>query len=401
MQYFSEQGPTYQEVLNKIRFKYGEKARIMSHRTIMIGGFLGLFAREGIEISGYIAQEALKKEVQKLDEEKKKILEAAQSHKEDKDEAAKVKEETMNTVLKEVRDLKSSLQSAQSYEDLHPNLIKARKLLERNDFTPSYINEIILRFKREYSVEALEDWIEVQKSLLRWIGHSIKVWDGQKEGHAKTFILVGPTGVGKTTTIAKLAAMHSLDTKREIKLKVRIITIDNYRIGAKQQIATYGEIMGIPTSCVESYSELKKTMALSDGFNLILIDTIGKSPRIATHLAEMRDLLEACGPDTETHLAISSTTKTSDIEEIMGQFEPFRYKSVVLTKMDETTKIGNIISILKEKQKSLSFITNGQRVPQDIFMATVGKLLSALVGFEISPDSFEGLLEENYNTMWS
>ena len=115
--------------------------------------------------------------------------------------------------------------------------------------------------------------------------------------------------------------------------------------------------------------------------DLIFVDTIGKSPRDFMKLAEMRSIVEACGESAEIHLAISSTTKDKDITEILDQFEAFHYKSVILTKLDETTRVGNLISILSERKKPLSYITDGQGVPQDISRNTRAKLLQSLKGF--------------------
>jgi len=386
MQFFTEQGPSYQEVLGKVRLKYGERARIMSHRTIMLGGFWLFGRKEGIEVSGYIAEDSImKKQKEKLDEEKKKIIQAAQTKKRE-EEKTQQDQETLNAVLSEVRALKDTL--GQNYDpraDLPPAIREMEELLIRNEFSNNFIDYILDRLKKSFSMEDLGDKIKVKAQVFQWIREACSLWEPPQNYNNNSFILVGPTGVGKTTTIAKLAAHHSLDMEGGESYKVRIITIDNYRIAAKQQIETYGEIMGIPTSCVESFSDLKKTMALSTDYDLILVDTIGKSPRIATHLAEMKDLLEACGGNSFTHLAISATTKDRDILEILRQFEPFDYQSVVLTKIDETSGLGNIISILWEKQKSLSYITNGQRVPQDLAKATPEILLSTLTGFEDVP----------------
>jgi flagellar biosynthesis protein FlhF len=103
----------------------------------------------------------------------------------------------------------------------------------------------------------------------------------------------------------------------------------------------------------------------------------------------MKELLEAASGSACVHLAVSATTKTGDIIEIMQQFEPFRYESVIITKLDETSRIGNIISILAEKQKTVSFLTDGQRVPQDIEPATVPRLLLRLQGIRVRKDHIE------------
>jgi flagellar biosynthesis protein FlhF len=203
-------------------------------------------------------------------------------------------------------------------------------------------------------------------------------------------VLIGPTGVGKTTTISKLAAIYGIGTDEIPAIDVRMITIDAFRICAKEQLEQIGNIMQIPVSCVVNKSDLRKEIALhSEGTDLFLIDTIGKSPKDFSKLGEMKEILEGAGKNAEYHLVISASTKTSDIEDIMQQFEPFGYKSVVLSKMDETDRIGNIISALAQKGKSISYITDGQTVPVDIRRASVVRFLVNLEGFKVNRDKIE------------
>jgi flagellar biosynthesis protein FlhF len=169
-----------------------------------------------------------------------------------------------------------------------------------------------------------------------------------------------------------------------------MITIDNYRIGAEHQIETYGNIMAIPVSSVKGYKELKETIAFnSEGVDLILVDTMGRSPRAAVELAEMKQLLDACGSQAEFHLALAASTTASNIEENLRQFEPFGYRSVVITKMDEATRLGNVISALAKKGKAVSYITEGQQVPKDIQKAEVMRFLTNLEGFKINRVKFD------------
>jgi flagellar biosynthesis protein FlhF len=131
--------------------------------------------------------------------------------------------------------------------------------------------------------------------------------------------------------------------------------------------------------------------------DLILIDTIGKSPSDFEKLGEMRRILSACGNISETHLALSATTKASDVENILRQFEPFMYKSIILTKVDETERLGNVLSVLTDKGKPISYITDGQVVPQDIEEAKVVRLLMKLDGFKINRDSLENFFSGRNN----
>jgi flagellar biosynthesis protein FlhF len=394
MEYFTEQAPTHAECIRKIKEKYGDNAKILMRKSVRIGGFLGLFARDGVEMTGIVSNETpLRytadplKNVRKpldLEEEKRKILAVANTK----------TDPTIQTVLQEVRSLKEKLETAQVQSkttDEHPNLIKIGELLYLNDFSHSYTQSIQNRIKRDFSLESLEDFENLQNQVIDWIGESINLYqEPSLLTKPRVLILVGPTGVGKTTTIAKLAALYGLGINGNNPLSVRMITIDNYRIAAKQQIETYGEIMQIPVSCVETYEDLRKTIAMySQEVDLVLVDTIGKSPRDAVKLAEMKEILSACGSGAEVHLALSASTKSSDIKEIMQQYEPFNYRSIIVTKLDETTRVGNIVSALAERGKTVSFITNGQRVPQDIERATAVRFLINLEGFRINRQRIE------------
>jgi flagellar biosynthesis protein FlhF len=233
----------------------------------------------------------------------------------------------------------------------------------------------------------------LQDKVLEWIGESISLFtESPKQKKPRIIVLVGPTGVGKTTTLAKLAANYGVDADGKKLLKVALITIDAFRIGATSQLESYGKILDMPTFFIEDYMDLKKTIALNkETMDIMLIDTIGKSPHDSSKLGEMKELLDACGSFSETHLAMAATTKGSDIKEILQQFELFNYQSIVITKCDETKRVGNIISALSEKGKSISYITDGQGVPNDIQKAEVVRFLTTLEGFQVNRQRFDVL----------
>jgi flagellar biosynthesis protein FlhF len=375
MEYFTEQAWTHQEAMEKIRRKYGEKAKILTHRSVRMGGFMGLFSKEGVEMTGYIAHESQAKSQAKMQEEKQKILDSVKN------------DRTLQQVLEEVQSLKQQLQENSSrppVREEHPAVTEVIELMEQNEFSDAFISDVVTRMKSSLSMEELNDSTAVQEQVLEWIGDMIPIHQAPEKKGQRIIVLIGPTGVGKTTTVAKMAAIHSLGAKGERAKDVRLLTIDNYRIGAKQQIETYAEILQIPFSSVESYQDLQKRLAIYKDADLIMVDTIGKSPKDYMNLAKMREVLEGCSGKAEFHLAISSTTKVSDIKEVLQQFEPFGYQAVVLTKLDETMRIGNLISVLYEKGKGISYITNGQGVPDDIDRASVLRLLKTLEGFPIN-----------------
>ena len=404
--YIVEQASTYSECLQKIRSKYGERFKELTYKNIRMGR---IFKRDGVEITGYLAKtyniygvppqtpmpqpaavppQASRKPVElDFEEEKRKILAAT----------GKPNPE-MSVLLNEIRDLKdtmtaavTALPAASKGVAEHPTFTRLEEILSLNDFTPAYQKNLLDRVRKEFSLDDLEDFDTVQDAVVEWIGESVQIYkEDQFQRRPRIIALIGPTGVGKTTTIAKLAAIFGTEFAGKRPQSARIITIDNFRIGAVDQIKRYGGIMDIPVSSAQSNRELKEQIALnSEGVDLILIDTIGKSPRSAVELAEMKELLDACGSAAEFHLAIAATTKSSDILEILKQYEPFGYRSVVITKMDETIRLGNVISAIADRGKSVSYITEGQKVPKDIQKADVIHFLINLEGFKINRTKFE------------
>ncbi|MDR1429747.1 MAG: flagellar biosynthesis protein FlhF [Spirochaetaceae bacterium] len=397
MEIVSEQAETYNEALRRLKDKFGVRFVEMRHQQIRLKGLLGFFGREGVEVIGFIrdynpgiaaspqpsyAPPGIPPvKVGSFAEEKEKIL------------AASKKDVTMQVLLNEVKDLKKYLE--QKNDDRtspsHGTVDRLTEVLALNDFSHAYIRHITGRIKKEITLEALDNYEEVEEQVVDWIGESIPIYS-EETFHPKPriLVLVGPTGVGKTTTIAKLAAMYNIGNSASHPLSVRLINIDNYRIGAKQQLETYSSIMDIPLSNITNHEELRKTIALYTGdADLILVDTIGKNPQDGVELAKMKQLLSACGSRAEVHLALSATTKASDIADLLRQFEPFGYRSVIITKLDETSRVGNVLSALWEKGKAVSYITDGQTVPVDIKKASVVPFLINLEGFRINRERIE------------
>ncbi len=194
--------------------------------------------------------------------------------------------------------------------------------------------------------------------------------------------LVGPTGVGKTTTLAKLAANMKL---RESK-RVGLITLDTYRIAAVDQLKTYAEIMDLPLLSVVSPDEMKAAVSRLAGCDLVLIDTAGRSQRNAERIDELRLLMAAAEPD-QVHLVLSGTAREDTIREAIDGFRPVGVNRLIFTKLDEALGFGVLLNVLSGIDLRLSYLTAGQSVPDDIEVGTAHRVACLILKQNTPPDS--------------
>lgn len=194
--------------------------------------------------------------------------------------------------------------------------------------------------------------------------------------------LVGPTGVGKTTTIAKLAAKYIL---KHGSKQVALITTDNYRIGAHEQLNTYGKLLDVPVKSATNAEELSMHINSFHDKHLILIDTAGMSQR-DMRLADQIQTLQQNDVPIKTYLVMSASTQHKAMNEIINVFKVFEPEASILTKLDETVTLGSTLSSIIEHQLPVAFMTNGQQVPEDIYFPDPHTLINQCV---------EGLEEEN------
>ncbi len=187
-------------------------------------------------------------------------------------------------------------------------------------------------------------------------------------------VFVGPTGVGKTTSIAKLAAHLTLHHRK----KVVLMSLDRYRIGAIEQLKTYAGLMGIPFRFVHEIPELPRAIRENEQRDFILIDTTGRSPR---DMGGMKDLAEYLrnADRIERHLVLSATTKATDLHEIIDGFDMCSPDRLLVTKLDETSTAGPILNELVRTRKPMSYYSDGQRVPEDLHVAPTEQLIEFLL----------------------
>ena len=382
MRYFTVRGANSQDALAEMRQRYGADACIQSHRPVRVGGVLGLFARSEVEITGYVDGGAEG---------------SAGPHaggKRAADARTPPPAPSLGTVLDQVTALRARLDESLPagaevtvQRDDHPSLAELRRLLAANDLADPLCVRLLAAVRSRMALADLQDQGALHRFVVRQVAAELAISPPLERRPVPAdgplvCTLVGPTGVGKTTTIAKLAALHGLGNGAPAP-RVRIVTIDNYRIGAREQIETYGDIMRIPVTSAETAEDVKKAIALGSDAEIMFVDTVGRSPTDYARIAEMRGVLDAVGRGGTTQLVVSATTKFADLRHTLRQFEPFGYDSVIVTKLDETSSVGNVISALADAHKPLSYLCDGQVVPQDIAPASTLRLLLSLEGFRI------------------
>ena len=236
-----------------------------------------------------------------------------------------------------------------------------KQVLSQQDFSNPWIDVMLRHLIGNVSQNQWSMKLVLAKKVSDYIESKIKVSDVFSR---RAVALLGPTGVGKTTTIAKLAARFKLKKNKNIAL----ITLDNYRIAATEQLKVYANILDVPVYVCKDTEKLKNIF-VEDNADLFLIDTAGISQKNSELMLRQDEMLKALDYDIEKHLVISANIKPEDAQEVASAFDLLKFEKMIISKLDETNRFGHIIELGDKLQKPFSFFTYGQRVPDDHRMA--------------------------------
>lgn len=424
-------GETAQEAMHKVRQDLGRDAIILNTRKIRKKGLAGIFSKPLIEVVATIDSEITSKPV-KTTRDRAAINEYKKNTEQEYEAASFISElnATLNqgkqaaqpitssfnlevndditfNVQKPIQPLKkdiSEVTNAEFIENYNPAQIdelkdmiskvydavkldyESSKLsevskaflekLERNEVDKVILNDLKEDLIEHLSIEEQQDFNTVRKVVYDILNSYIKDPEPFSDNSGRRVIVfIGPTGVGKTTTLAKLAANLVLNEKK----KVGLITSDTYRIAAVEQLKTYSEIIGIPLSAIYSSAEISGAINSYKDKDIILIDTAGRSHKDQYQLMELKSLLKF-NTNFEIYLVISATTKFSDCIEIIKSYSFLDDYKLLFTKLDETSTIGVLLNVAYITKKAISYITTGQSVPDDIEIADKEKIINSLIG---------------------
>ncbi len=342
------------EGMLRIKKDLGSEAIILHSRRVRRKGLRGFFTPRVMEIIAAVDPQKKESAVDGI--MLKKVIE---------------KEKQMADMARELTDLKtlvSELSAVASTEE-NPapgkNIITGKKssnywrtYLEHQDLDPALLEEIFAEAEVEAAVPGRMSHNRMAEILRDKAARKVASVSGCSN---RTQVFIGPTGVGKTTTLAKLAARFSLENKE----KVGLVTIDHYRIGALDQLRTYSEIMDLPLEVVMSPRDLFRVMLRLENCNRILVDTAGRSTGSDEQLDDLSPYIEMLQP-ADIHLVISATTRRQDVGFIAERFKRLQYNRLIITKLDETNAYGNIFNSYFYTKTPLVYLTDGQRVPEDI-----------------------------------
>lgn len=387
------QGTTEAEATAKAKEELGQDAVIMNVKSVKQKGLRKLFKKSYYEVTAAIdepSEKAAREKHTASENKARKPVDTSENLKETVSEKetteAGVKTAKTSAIEERLDNLAQLLEQqiqetkeeeAEERPDQKSKLVKLvyEQLLD-NEVTEGNAREIMSEIDNKSSEIQVDDLLSniYQKIVLK-LGQIKTIELCEKK--PKVVFFVGPTGVGKTTTIAKLASKYKLDHK----CKLAIITADTYRVAAVEQIRTYANILNVPIEVVYNAEELQQAIQKYAEYDLLFVDTAGRSHQNQEQQEDVKRLLQVAKEyEQEIYLVISATTKYRDLVKITQVYSDISSYRLLFTKTDETGALGNILNIKMLTNEPLSYVTFGQNVPDDIEITDAQAIAKQLLG---------------------
>ncbi len=361
--------------MGKVKRELGSDAIILHTRNVKQSGILGLFKKNLIEVVAALEEKNMDSEYHSITSNT--ALDKMKSNiNKDKSNAPKNKdylEDEIKKIKSMVETVVNTLDSKK--EELPDVFSKYFDSLIYNGVNRDVAFKILDRINQQINM-ANKDSIQTQEIIL----YSIRDYLGEPspityDGKQKVIFFIGPTGVGKTTTLAKIAANFSINKKHEVGL----ITADTYRIAAVEQLKVYSEIMNIPIKVAYEIKDIYKSLSNFKDKDIILVDTAGRSHKNEEQMNEVKELIESVN-NKEVHLVINTTTDFETIKDVLNRYSFITDFKIIFSKLDEALSLGNILNTKYFYNNQISYLTTGQNVPDDIEIPNMDKLSERLIG---------------------
>ncbi len=347
-------GSSEYEVMNKLKNELGSDAIILSTRTVRQKGFLGFFKKPLIEVVAAYEKRNSSGRKDRSDENLLKI----------------------NRELDDIKRMVAQISVSKDDNQVHPKVKRYWIKLIENGVDSSIATSIFKRLSDQINLDNKDDYTIgkiVRQVIAESIGDSEPI--NITKSSQKIIFLVGPTGVGKTTTLAKLAAQVVLSGNYDVGL----VTSDTYRIAAVEQLRTYSDILKVPLEVIYTEEDMYKALVTFKDKDVIFVDTTGRNHREIKEDDEIFSIMNSIN-NKEIYLLLSLNTDFTALKSIVKHYSFIDSFKIIFTKLDESETMGNILNIKYLTNKPVSYITTGQDVPNDIEILDKNKIVSYLLG---------------------